>query len=108
MTVDVERLDQLRRRAGRARGADLGVLPAYSAGTYVWAKYGDTRGILLARVLSPVPAAMLTISSIREWWSVEVFAGSLGIWNPRPHLRRVLRALLPTELEQLRDVGIIT
>lgn len=106
-SVGVERVEQLRRRASRARVADLGVLPTFSVGQYVWAKFGRTRGILLARVLSPHPAAMPTIDYVRDWWEVEVFAISLGIWNRRPSFRRVLRTLTDEEIGDLRSVGVI-
>ena len=107
MSVDVERLEQLRRRADRARAADLGVLPSFSVGDYVWARFGRTRGILLARVLSPHPAAMPAIDYVRDWWQVAVFALAAETWNERPCFRRVLRKLTDAEIEALRQDEVI-
>jgi len=109
MSVDVERLQVLRRRAGRARGADLGVRPRYDVGTYVWARFGQTQGILLARVLSPHPMPHNSaIGGVRDRFEVICFRLDIGRWNERPTFRGILRALIPSELAELRAAGVIS
>lgn len=94
----------------RKRAARINVSPpaAYTVGDLVWAHFGRTSGLLLGRVVSPHPAAMHSISHLREWWSVEVFSQSARAWNPRPHFRRLLRKLTVDEIAALRGEGVIS
>lgn len=107
MNPGVERLELLRRIAGRARTRNLGVAPPFSVGDYVWVRFGRTQGILLARVLSPHPVAMQAIDFVRDWWSVAVFVISAESWDERPRFRRVLRKLTDGELRDLRAERVI-
>lgn len=107
MRPDVQRFEELRRRVGRARVDDLTRLLTYSVGDYVWARFGHTRGILLGRVMSPHPVAFENIDSLREWWELQLFSGTHHEWVEKTTFRRILRALTPTEIRDLRAAGVI-
>jgi hypothetical protein len=98
-------LERVRRRAmpRRLTLEEIGELVAYSLGAYVWARFGNTRGVQLGRVRVAEP---IGFGGPPEWWCVEIYwptRGSFGLatW------RRVLRALDPGELATLRADGVI-
>lgn len=106
MTPDLELYEQLRRRVGRVRIDDLPRLP-YSVGAYVWAKFGNTRGIQLGCVMSPHPVAFQNVDSLRDWWELRLFSGTHHCWVEKTTFRRIFRALTPSEIENLRAAGVI-
>jgi hypothetical protein len=105
---DVERFEELRRRAARLRVDHMfGRLLTWSVGDFVWAKFGQTRGIQLGRVVSPHPVAFQNVDSLRDWWELQIFSSTHQRWVERTTFRRVLRTLTLSELAHLRDAGII-
>jgi hypothetical protein len=108
VTVDGKRFEQLRRRAALRTSVDaITRLLTYSVGDFVWARWGQTRGLLLARVLSPHPVAMAHVDNVREWWELMLFSNAQRAWIDKPTFRRILRALTPTEIRDLKTAGVI-
>lgn len=107
MRPDVERLEQLRRGVGRVRVVAWSGRLSYSVGDYVWAKFGQTRGLQLGRVMSPHPVAFENIDSLKDWWELQLFSLTHHQWVEKTTFRRILQALTPTEIRTLRDAGVI-
>ena len=77
-------------------------LLTYSVGDYVWARFGATGGLQLARIRFADPVSF--DGSPRHWWWVDVFWPTRARWISTH--RRVLRALTPTELDALSTSGV--
>lgn len=98
-------LERVRRRAmPRTRTLDaLTHLLTYSVGDYVWACFGNTRGVQLGRVRVAEP---LSFGGPADWWLVEIYWPTRGNWALGTY-RRILRALSPREVHTLRADGVI-
>jgi hypothetical protein len=108
VTVDRERFERLRRLAAVRTSADMiGRLLTYSVGDHVWARWGRTSRILLGRVLSAHPIAMAHIDGVRDWWELSLFSNTHLRWVPKPTFRRIFRVLTPTEIRDLKTMGVV-
>jgi|SRR5580704_4394194 hypothetical protein len=111
MTVAVAKLDtldRLRREVSRGglQADDLEGLVTYSVGDYVWARWGNSRSVQLARVRNAAPVPLQ--GGRAEWWWVQIYWPRQAAWRQLGTHRRVFRALHPMELQGLRNAGVIT
>jgi hypothetical protein len=112
VTVAVAKLDTLDRlcrdiRRSGLRAGDLSDLASYAVGDYVWARWGNSRSVQLARVALATPAPLLE-DSPADWWWVQIYWPRQAGWRRLGTHRRVYRALAPVELQALREAGVIT
>lgn len=101
------KLEAFMRRGQAAQAAvdeQLARLQTYSVGDYVWARWGNTRGVQLAQVVDAHPA---NYHGVAEWFRVRIYLRKRRIWNEGNTERRILRALTPTEIRKHRDAGVI-
>jgi hypothetical protein len=109
VTVDRKRFEQFLRRAMLRTPVDaVGRLLTLTVGEHVLATpRGRLRQLILGRVLAPHPVGMGSLDSVRDWWQLAVFSAVTLSWSSKPTFRRVLRALTPTEVGDLRAMGVI-
>jgi pyrroloquinoline quinone (PQQ) biosynthesis protein C len=75
---------------------------SYSVGDHVWARFGNTRGLQLARIRMANPVAFEGTSAV--WWWVDVWWPTRARWISTH--RRVLRSLTSAELRRCREAGV--
>jgi hypothetical protein len=101
------KLEEFLRRGQAAQAAvdeQLRRLQTYSVGDYVWARWGNSKGVQLAQVVDAHPASH---HGVAEWFRVRIYHRSRGRWQDANTERRILRALTPSEIRQHRDLGVI-
>jgi hypothetical protein len=108
--ANVDRLEQLRRRVIDGwrtwTGDELQRQQlTYSVGDYVWARWGNGRSVQLGRVVLAAPVSFY--NGVAEWFYVQIFWPRSSVWREIGTHRRIARALIPSEISQLRDAGVI-
>ena len=101
MTIAVAKLDTLDRlrlavSRGGLRADDLEGLVTYSVGDYVWARWGQSRSVQLARVAMAAPVSFH--GGRPDWWYLQIYWQRQAAWRDLGTHRRVYRALHPMEL----------
>ncbi len=111
MTVAIAKLDTLDRlrrdiSRGGLQAGDLAEIARYSVGDYVWARWGHSSTVQLARIALAEPIAIYDAEPA-EWWWLQIYWPREAAWRSVPTHRRVYRALAPVELQTLREAGVI-
>jgi hypothetical protein len=111
VTVAVAKLDTLERlcrdiRRSGPRAGDLAGVVSYAVGDYVWARWGSSRSVQLARIALATPVSFLE-GSPADWWWLQIYWPRQAGWRRLGTHRRVYRALHPVELQALQEAGVI-
>jgi hypothetical protein len=101
----LERLCRDIRRSG-LRAGDLAGLASYAVDDYVWARWGNSSSVQLARIAQAAPVALYD-DGPAEWWWLQIYWPRQAGWRRLGTHRRVYRALHPVELQALREAGVI-